>query len=88
MCPSSQNSFIIFASKNCLTIFHLASNIVKAYQSLGCHILALESDMEVFTEVLKPFIEVAMPEPNTKHVHNFNIDSLVKKRSKMLFDYE
>jgi hypothetical protein len=44
--------------------------------------------MEVFTEVLKPLVEVAMPEPNTKHIHNFNINSLVKKCSKMLLDYE
>jgi hypothetical protein len=62
--------------KNCLTIFHLASNIVRTYQSLGCHILALESDIEVFTEVLEPFVEMAMPEPDTKHVHNFNMTFL------------
>jgi len=74
--------------KICLTIFHLASNIIKSCQSLGRHIMGLELDMEVFTKVLEPFIEVAMPKPNTKHVHNFNIDSPFKKRSKRLLDCE
>jgi hypothetical protein len=45
-------------------------------------------DMEVFMEVLEPFIEMAMLEPNTEHVHNFDIDSHVKKHSKRLLDYE
>jgi hypothetical protein len=71
-----------------LTIFHLASNIVKASQSFRCHILALESDMEVFTKVLEPFVEVATPKLDTKHVHNFDIDFIVKKRSKRFLDYE
>ncbi len=88
MCFSSKNSFTIFASKTFLTIFHLASNIVRAYKSLGHHILALESDMEVFMEVLELLIEVAMFEFDTKHVHNFDIDSLVKKRFRRLLDYE
>jgi hypothetical protein len=44
--------------------------------------------MEVFMEVLEPLIEVAMPKPNANHVHNFDIDSLVKKHSKRLLDYE
>ncbi len=47
--------------KNCLTIFHFANNTIRAYQSLGCHIMALELDMAVFIEVLEPFIEVATP---------------------------
>ncbi len=38
--------------KLCLTIFHLISNTSKACQSLGCHILVLESSMEVFIELL------------------------------------
>jgi hypothetical protein len=74
--------------KTFLTIFHLISNIVKACQSLGRHILVLELDMEVFMEVLEPFIEVAMPEPNNKHLHNFDIDSFVKKCSRRLLDCE
>ncbi len=74
--------------KFCLTIFHFASNIVRACQSLGRHILVLELDMEVFMEVLEPFVEVAMPKVDAEHVHNFNIDSLVKKHSKRLFDCE
>jgi hypothetical protein len=44
--------------------------------------------MEVFMEVLEPLIEVAMPTPDAKHVHNFDIDSLVKKHSKRLLVYE
>ncbi len=44
--------------------------------------------MEVFIQVLELLVEVAMPKPNTKHVHNFNINSLVKKHSKRLLDYE
>ncbi len=78
----------LYIKQNFLTIFHLASNTVKAYQSLGHHILALKTNMEVFMEVLEPLIEVAMPKPNAKHVHNFAIDSLVKKHSKRLLDYE
>jgi predicted subunit of tRNA(5-methylaminomethyl-2-thiouridylate) methyltransferase len=71
-----------------LAIFQLASNIVRAYQNLGHPILALESDMEVVTKVLEPFIEVAMPELDAEHVHNFSIDSLVKEHSKRLLDCE
>jgi len=44
--------------------------------------------MEVFTKVLKPLVEVAMPEPNTKHVHSFHIDSPIKKCSRKLLEYE
>jgi hypothetical protein len=88
MCFSSKKSFMVSASKNCLTIFHLSSNTIKAYQSLGHHILALELDMEVFTKVLEPLLEVAMPKLDAEHVHNFDIDSLIKKCSKRLFDYE
>jgi hypothetical protein len=61
-------------------------NTIKAWQSLGHHILALESDMEVFMEVLEPFIEMAMLGPDAEHVHNFNIDSYVKKHFRRLFD--
>jgi hypothetical protein len=50
--------------------------------------VALELDMEVFIEVLEPFVEVAMPKPNAKHVHNFDIDSPIKKRLRRLLDYE
>ncbi len=71
-----------------LTIFHLAGNIIKACQSLGCHILDLESNMEVFTEVLKPLIEVATTEADIEHVHSFDIDFPIKKRLRRLFDYE
>jgi hypothetical protein len=48
----------------------------------------LESDMEVFTKVLEPLVEVATPKLNVKHVHSFDIDFLVKKHSKRLLDYE
>jgi predicted subunit of tRNA(5-methylaminomethyl-2-thiouridylate) methyltransferase len=72
----------------CLTIFHFASNIVNACKRLGCHILALELDMEVFTEVLEPFIEVVTPQPNVEHVHSFDIDYSVKKCSMRLLDCE
>jgi hypothetical protein len=72
----------------CLTIFHFANNTIKAYQSLGCHILALKSNMEVFMEVLKPFVEVATLNLNIEHVHSFDINFLVKKRLKTLFDFE
>jgi hypothetical protein len=71
-----------------LTIFHLAGNIIKACQSLGCHILDLESNMEVFTKVLKPLIEVATTEADIEHVHSFDIDFPIKKRLRRLFDYE
>ncbi len=39
-------------------------------------------------EVLEHFIEVAKVEPTVKHVHNFDIDFLVKKCFERLFDYE
>ncbi len=55
----------------CLTIFHLVSNTIRACRSLGHHILALESDMEVFIEALEFFIEVATLKLDTNHVHNF-----------------
>jgi hypothetical protein len=44
--------------------------------------------MEAFTKVLEPFVEVAMLELDAKHVHCFEIDSFVKKRSRRLLDYE
>jgi hypothetical protein len=50
--------------------------------------MALELDMEVFTKVLEPLIEVATLKLDTKHVHSFNIISLVNKHSRMLLDYE
>jgi hypothetical protein len=40
-----------------------------------------------FMEVLELLIEVAMPELDIEHVHNFDIDSHVKKCSKRLLDY-
>ncbi len=45
-------------------IFH-ATKIIKACQILHHHILALELDMDVFKEVLEPFIKV--PIPKAKH---------------------
>jgi hypothetical protein len=72
--------------KLCLTIFHLAGNIIKACQNLGRHILALESNMAVLIEVLEPRIEVAMLEPNLKHVHSFDIDFPIKKHLRRLLD--
>jgi hypothetical protein len=44
--------------------------------------------MEVFMKVLEFFAKVATPKPNVKHVHNFDVDSHVKKRSRRLFDCE
>jgi hypothetical protein len=44
--------------------------------------------MEVFMEALEPLVEVATPKLDIEHVHSFNIDSLVKKRSKRFLDYE
>jgi hypothetical protein len=44
--------------------------------------------MEILMEVLELLVEVAIPEPDTKHVHNFNIDFHVKKRLRRLLDYE
>jgi hypothetical protein len=44
--------------------------------------------MEVFTKLLEPYAKVATFKPNVEHAHSFNIDSLVKKRSKRMFDYE
>ncbi len=69
-----------------LTIFHIKGNRVRACQSLGHDILALELDMEVFKEVLEPLIKMAMPKLDAWHVHNFNIDSPVNKHLRRLFD--
>ncbi len=69
------------------TIFHLASKAIKAYQSLGHHILALESDMEVFTEVLEPLIKVATPNLDIEHVHNFDIDLPMKQLLSLYFQF-
>jgi hypothetical protein len=41
-----------------------------------------------FHEVLEPLVKVAMPEHDAEHVHSFDIDSLVKKRSRRLLNYE
>jgi hypothetical protein len=74
--------------KFCLTIFHRTGNIVNACQSLEHHIMALGLDTEVFMEVLEPFVKVAMPKLDAKHVHRFTIDFSIKKRSGRLLDYE
>ncbi len=39
-------------------------------------------------EVLEPLVEVATPEHDAENVHNFDIDSPIKKHSKRLLDYE
>jgi hypothetical protein len=44
--------------------------------------------MEVFMEVLEPLVELAMLKLDAEHVHNFDINSFVKKCSRRLFDYE
>jgi hypothetical protein len=36
----------------------------------------------------KPWAQVAMLEPNTKHVHDFDINSPIKKCFRRLLDYE
>jgi len=51
-------------------------------------ILYLELDMEVFMKVLELLVEVATPKVDTKHVHSFDIDFLVKKRSRRFLNYE
>jgi hypothetical protein len=86
--PFLKKSLSISHQFFCLTVFHLIGNIIRAFQSLGHHSLASELDMEVLTEVLEHLIEVAMPKPNAEHVHNFNIDSPIKKRLRRLLDYE
>jgi hypothetical protein len=58
----------------CLTIFFHAHNIVKACQSSGHHILALEPNMEVFSKVLTTFVVVDMFDPKFDHIHTFDID--------------
>ncbi len=78
MCLSSNNSFSTSVSNIVSNIFHPASNIIRACQSLGRHILALELDTKVFMEVLKPFIEITTPKFDVEHVHSFNIDSYQK----------
>jgi len=44
--------------------------------------------MEVFPKVLEPFVEVATFDPNSKHIHNFDIESFVMKCLRRLFDCE
>ncbi len=89
MSSSSKNYFSNFLHQILfLTIFHLAGSNVMAYQSLGYHILALKSNMEVFLEVLELFIEVVTFNPKFKHIHNFDIDFPIKKCSRRLFNYE
>jgi hypothetical protein len=44
--------------------------------------------MEVFTEVLEPFVEVVTFEFDVEHVHNFDIDFPVKKYYWILLDGE
>jgi len=51
---------------------------IKAYQTLGHHILALKLDMEVYMKVLEPLVEVAMLELDVEYVHSFNIDFLIR----------
>jgi hypothetical protein len=43
--------------------------------------LVLELHMEVLIKVLEPFVKVAMPKLDVKHVHSFNIDFPIKKCS-------
>jgi hypothetical protein len=58
-------------------VFH-ASNNVKAYKISGCHIFALELDMEVSKEMVEPMVVVAMPKAKPPHLQNFDLDFLIK----------
>jgi hypothetical protein len=40
--------------------------------------------MEVFSKVVEPFIEVAISNLDSAHIHNFDIGSLIKKHSRRL----
>jgi hypothetical protein len=44
--------------------------------------------MEVFTNVLEPFVVVDMLDPKSNHIFNFDSDYLIKKCSKKMLDYE
>jgi hypothetical protein len=79
MCFFSKNSIIISASKFLSDHLSLYMQTIKAYQTLGHHILVLKLDMEVYMKVLEPLVEVAMLELDVEYVHSFNIDFLDKK---------
>jgi hypothetical protein len=87
MC-SSKTSFTIFESKNLFDHFSPYKQHCQSLPNLGHHILVLELDMQVFTNMLEPIIEVAILELDIEHVHNFDIDFPIKKRSRKLLDNE
>jgi hypothetical protein len=52
---------------------------VKACETLWMHILAMEVDMGVFTEILEPHIYVDILVAKTSFIDSFDLDFHMKK---------
>ncbi len=55
---------------------------------LGRPILALEVDLKIFDEMLKPLLDVNLGEIIVRPIFNFDDNYPIKKRTKINFDCE
>jgi hypothetical protein len=70
-----------------IRIFFVGNNI-KACHAFCCHVLALESDMDVFTKVLKPLVAIPIHEASCLVVHIDDEDSPMLKHFRKILDCE
>jgi hypothetical protein len=64
----------------------LAGNNIKTCHALQHHVLALELDMDVFTEVLEPLVDVPIHEATRLIVNIDDEDLLVERQPKRILD--
>ncbi len=71
-----------------LVLVFILIPLIKACHALHCHVLVLESNMDVFTEVLGPLVIIPILEV-TCLVDNINDEnSLVERWPRRILDYE
>ncbi len=67
----------------------LTGNNIHVCQVLGRPTLALEANLKIFDEVLKPFFDAKLSETNiVRSVFNLGDDSPIHKRARINLNYE
>jgi hypothetical protein len=56
-------------------------NIIRAYEAVRRHVLALEVDQLVFCKALLPLVKESKPKDIQLLGYSFNPDSLLKKKT-------
>jgi len=71
-----------------LVLVFILIPFIKACHALCHHVLALELDMDVFTEVLEPLVTIPILEATHLVVNINDENSLVERRPKRILDCE